>query len=153
MPTVLQSYWSQTRFTPLFRPGGVQGMSVKLPASVNYYAGTILGEVTATPGTYKAYASGSVDGSQNPALVLEYSCTTDASGNISMGGDFGQVFQSTPAYVPTGLTCRTQDLIGLDANAVTKLGGTIIEGTNPPTAGTWNGTTLTAGSAGIVVFG
>ena len=47
-----------------------------------------------------------------------------------MGGEFGQTYTYTQAYM-TGYF-RTEDLIGLDANAAAKLGflkrGTIVKG-------------------------
>jgi len=129
MPTVVQSYWSATRLQPLYRPGQTQQISVKLPASVTYPAGQVLGEVTATPGVYKAYLAAATDGSQNPMVLLEYSCTTDAAGNISQGGDFGQVYSSTPAYMPTNLSVLAAELTGLDAAGLSKMGGVILEGT------------------------
>lgn len=86
-------------------------------------------------GTFAAYAAGNTDGSQNPTCILKFPCATDASGQITYGtvaggGEWGQSSISTPAYF--GGYFRTQELVGLDANAVTKLGklssGTIASG-------------------------
>jgi hypothetical protein len=84
---------------------------------------------TAGPaGTYKAYTSGATDGSQVPKVILAYAATTDASGNITWGGqDFGETRKSVPAYLSG--TFRCEDLIGLDANALTAMGGHLINGT------------------------
>ena len=98
-----------------------------------YAMGTLLGEVIATPGTYKPYASASTDGSQNPALILMYACVVDANGNVTLGttagaGEQGQFFgKAAPAYM--GGSFRCQELVGLDANAITKLAARIIQGT------------------------
>jgi hypothetical protein len=105
--------------------------SVNLPASVTYAAGTILGELTATPGTFRAYVTGAADGSQVPKAILKYACATDAAGNITFGGAAGNAFglpaeKCAPAYWAG--TFRTTDLVGLDAGAVTAL-GRLISGT------------------------
>ncbi len=133
MPTTFTtSYSPSQRLDYLFpEPSHPEINAALVPGT--YAKGTILGEVTATPGTYKAYASASVDGSQNPALILMYACVVDGSGNISLGtsttgGEFGQSFgKAAPAYY--GGTFRCQEIVGLDANAVTKLAGKLVEGT------------------------
>jgi len=99
--------------------------SVALPPSVTYAKGTLLGELTAAPGTFKAYAAGNADGSQFPKRLLAYDVTTDASGNISGGtlAPFGMVpaTPSAPAYFRG--VFRAEDLVqsgagAIDANAV-----------------------------------
>jgi hypothetical protein len=84
---------------------------------------------TAGPsGTYKAYTSGASDGSQIPKVILAYAATTDASGNITYGGqDFAETRKSAPAYISG--TFRTEELVGLDANAVTVMGARLLNGT------------------------
>jgi head decoration protein D len=110
---------------------------VKLPASVTYPKGTVLGEVTATPGTFKAYDDAAVDGTATARCILQRACATDASGNITFGtsatGDaFGQTHKSAPAFF--GGSFKTSDLKqsgagAIDAAAVTDLGGHLISGT------------------------
>jgi hypothetical protein len=78
-----------------------------------------------TAGTYAQYASGNSDGSQVPKCITEYDCATDSSGQISLGalpvgGQWGETFDSIPAYF-TG-DFATTDLVNLDANAVTAWG-------------------------------
>lgn len=100
-------------------------------------SGTTIASTTAgvavTPGQYKAYASGNSDGSQIPKCILMRACQSDASGNITesstsgqAGGQWGQTYLVTDAYY-TG-AFRVADIIGLDANAVTVLGGRFIQG-------------------------
>lgn len=84
-----------------------------------------------TPGVYKAYASGNTDGSQVAKGILAYDVATDASGNITLGGqatggEWGQTEPSVPMY--TMGTFYTSDLIGLDSNAVTNMGGHFLQG-------------------------
>jgi hypothetical protein len=121
MPTAASFTYTGGGIVP-FYPKDARRHSVKLPASVTYAKGTVLGEITASPGTFKAYASGSVDGSQNPRAILEYDCATDASGNITMGGasggaEWGSVRTSVPAFFQGAFACA--DLVGLDATALT----------------------------------
>lgn len=137
MPTTPTQTWEPSnRLTPLMDPGAARCIDVGLAASTTYAAGTVLGEVTATPGRYRAYASGNVDGSQVARVILQYACVTDASNNITWVGEWGQTTKAIPAYYAGVFS--TADLTGLDAGAVTNLGGALVEGTV---------------SAGIVRFG
>lgn len=91
----------------------------------------------AATGTYGAYASGNSDGTQLPKAILMYPCvvtnvggvlqivTANAGGSSEVPGGFELYAQ---AYFHG--TFRTQELVGLDANAVTKLAGNIVQGTS-----------------------
>lgn len=129
MPTAASSVYSADagRLVPLF-PKDARRISVQLLASTTYLRGTVLGEVTATPGTYGAYLSTNTNGTANATLILEYACTTDASGNITSIGEWGQTRLTTPAFYMGDF--RSQELSGLDANAILKLGARLVEGTN-----------------------
>lgn len=121
MPTSATNTYSNAGIQPMYDGGEAMLFHVALPASVTYPAGTVLGEVTATPGLFKAYASGSSDGSQIPRAILQYPCITDASSNITEGtvvgaAPFGVTTKSTPAYF-TGFF-QTAELTGLDAGGV-----------------------------------
>jgi hypothetical protein len=118
MPTAALNTFSNAALQPVYDAGGAKQQHVNLPASVTYARGTVLGEVTATPGLFKAYLTGSVDGSQVPKAILTYDCATDAGGNITVGGgNLGQTFKSAPAYFAG--TFKTSELTGLDAAALT----------------------------------
>lgn len=83
-------------------------------------------------GVYKAYASGNSDGSQVAKGILQYPVTVDASGNISLagtavGGQWGQTGKGAPMFFMGDFP--TEELVGLDTNAVTNLGGHLDEGT------------------------
>lgn len=124
MPTVAQNRFSAaTRLDPVYRADIAYQQDVNLAASTTYAKGTVLGELTATPGTFKPYASGNSDGSQIPKCVLTYACTTDASGNISWIGEFAQTTKAVPAYFRGYF--KTAELTGLDANAITILGNLV----------------------------
>lgn len=127
MPTAATTTWSAAnRLDPVFNPEDAKEIDVALAASLTYVKGTVLGEVTATPGTFKPYASGNVDGSEIPKLILRYACVTDASGNITLLGEQGQTYKAVPAFM-NGFF-KTSELTGMDANAVTKLGAALVSG-------------------------
>ena len=106
--------------------------SINLVPNAVYPVGTVLGEVTATPGTYKAYAAGSSDGSQIPKCLLIFPCITDATGLITYGtvagsaGELATVRKNTPAYFSGPF--RVNDLVGLDAAGLTAMGGKLTAG-------------------------
>jgi hypothetical protein len=129
MPTTPQTTWSAAnRLDPIFDDDDVDILNVKLAASTTFAKGTVLGEVTATPGTYRAYASGNVDGSQTPKGILRYGCTTDASGNITLIGEQGATQQHAPMIMGAGAYWKTSELVGMDANAVTLLKAALVSG-------------------------
>jgi hypothetical protein len=91
--------------------------------------------IGSTTGTWAAYAAGNTDGSQNPSLILRYTVTSNGYGDVFFGsggtaGEYGQSYRDCPAFRKG--TFRTADLVGLDANAIGKL-GRLIAGT--PAAG------------------
>jgi len=107
-----------TPLQPMYEPEEAYQIHVKLPNSGTVAKGTILGEITASPGNFKAYASGSSDGSQNPRAILAYDVTVDGSGNHSYAGaDQGVTYPSAPAFISGYFSCA--DLTGLDATALT----------------------------------
>jgi len=127
MPTTPFQTYSLTRLDPVY-DSVVQSseINVNLAASTTYARGQVLGEITATPGTYKPYASANTDGSQVAKLLLRYPCTTDALGNITSTGELGVTDKSIDAFKRGEF--RIEELVGLDANAVTNLGGHIVAG-------------------------
>lgn len=135
MPINPVDSWGMKRLDPFMEPTEAGEMPVNLKASTTYAAGTLLGELTATPGTYATYASGNSDGSQLPKLILRHACVTDASGFITYGdGPAGQnqdgigpASKNTDAFY-SGMF-KTTDIPNLDAGAVTALGARIISGT------------------------
>lgn len=84
MGVAIQTY-SYKQVTPLYASDEAMRRAVALKPSTTFLAGTLLGEITATPGVFGAYASGNVDGTQNPNRLLPFDCITDASGNITKG--------------------------------------------------------------------
>lgn len=135
MPTTPVQTYSGTKLEPLINPEEAYDsiFRVALPANVTYPQGTWLGEVTATPGTYKAYVATAADGSQNPVGLLQYPCSTDALGNITSIGEWGQTHSSAPMY--TRGVYRTSELVqaptpgAMDTAGLGKVSGHLVEGT------------------------
>jgi hypothetical protein len=129
MPTTAQHTWSaNTRLDPIFDAGRARVLNVALAASTTYARGTVLGEVTATPGTYKPYANANVDGSQTAKGVLAYACVTDASGNLTLIGEHGVTQKHAPMYMPGSGYFKTSELVGMDAAAMVELGASLVAG-------------------------
>ena len=136
MPTAPSNTYSGKRTVPCYRPDEALPTAVNFIASINYVRGTLVGELTATPGTFKAYAAGNADGSQNPTGVLVYDISTDAAtpiANVTLsptagqtGGEFGQTGKTAPIY-QSGFF-QASDLVGLDAAAIAKPGWRQVSG-------------------------
>jgi len=130
MPTAATTTFSAAaRIDPLLSPDRVICLNVAIVPSVTLVKGTVLGEVTATPGTYKAYAAANTDGSQVAKGILEFSISTDASGNITLAGEFGQTTKNIPMVLPTRNVWASQNITGLDAAGLANLGGVLSQGT------------------------
>lgn len=81
MPSTALNNFTQLKLEPVSNPDLARQIAVKLKASTTYTKGCILGELTATPGTYDTFVSGAADGTQIPKVILAYDVVTDASGN------------------------------------------------------------------------
>jgi hypothetical protein len=134
MPTSAIATFGAGRVDPLKDPRDGDIEVINLRPSTTFAAGTVLGEITATPGAYGAYASGNSDGTQNPTHILQYACVTDASGNITFGAgpagtsEWGQTYRGAPAYRSGEFSCA--DLVGLDATALSNNRfGRLVQGT------------------------
>jgi hypothetical protein len=133
MPTTPIQTWGMGRLDPFLEPDEASEQAVNLIPNTTFVKGTVLGELTATPGTFKAYASGNADGSQVPKCILRYDCVTDASGFVTYGSGPagtsehpGEKTRSIDAFY-SGIF-KTTDLVGLDAGAVTAMGAHYISG-------------------------
>jgi hypothetical protein len=122
MPTTAFQTFNAAEVVPLY-DDGVKELPFRLANSASIARGTIVGEVTATPGYIAAYASGNSDGSQTPIGIMHYDVASDSSGNITIGSatagasSWGQTYTSCPVYVQGDFSCA--DLTGLDATAIT----------------------------------
>ena len=132
MPT---TYWQRTnldanRLDPAFDEGEANELPVNLGPSETYARGEVLAESVDTPGTFlKRDPAATLTG---PAThILRYACVTDADGNITYGGagsvnEFPDTRLDTNAYISGIFKC--EDVSGLDADALTELGGRILYG-------------------------
>lgn len=133
MPTAAATTWGAGRVDPIKNPNGANVEVINLKASTTFAAGTLVGEITASPGTYGPYASGNSDGTQLPTHILQYACVTDASSNVTIGGtgaaggEWGQTRKGAPAYRSGEFSCA--DLTGLDANVITIKRAILVQGT------------------------
>lgn len=127
MPTTAAfTYTMADRLDPYYEGNEAPVINVNLVATQTLAKGTVMGEITATPGSFKAYASGNGDGSQVPKGILQYACTVDGSGNVTIANEQGLTQKAVPMYI--GGIFNIAELTGLDANAVSVLNGNIVMG-------------------------
>ena len=146
MPTTATSTFepSANRIDPVFAPdlsrvlGIAPNPSTTSTATVTYTRGTLMAEFSATSlaGVYAPYSStATANGLSTPKGILQYTVTVDSSGNVALAGEFGQTQRGCPMWMPGGAIWRIQDLVGLDANAVTAMDGAVVEGSIASGAG------------------
>lgn len=126
MPTAAFDTYTNTHLIPAFDPESALMKHCNL-ATGTYVAGTVIGEVTATPGTFAAYATGNVNGTEQARGILKYGCVVDGSGNITLGNEPAGTVKSVEYYI--GGYFQTQDLVGLDVAGVADLNGLLVQGT------------------------
>lgn len=136
MPTAATHTFTEDCLDPVYAdvPAPMQNVAL---SDGTYAKGTVLGELTATPGTFAAYADAAVDGTGVAKAILKYACVV-ASGlvaQVSGGGPFGEKRTYAPCYF--GGAFRTAELTGFDAAALADLNGHLANGSV---------------SAGILVF-
>ena len=89
----------------------LQSRGVTIASGQNLDVGTVLGKVTAT-GLYSAYSNSNSDGTQTALGILQHPC--DATGGNQVAGMYVR-----GAFLYDQLT-------GIDAAAVTELGGRVV---------------------------
>lgn len=124
--TAAFTYSMADRLDPYYEGNEAPVINVNFVATQTLAKGTVLGEITATPGSFKAYASGNGDGSQIPKGILQYACTVDGTGLVTIANEQGLTQKAAPMYI--GGIFRTTDLTGLDANAIAVLNGNLVTG-------------------------
>lgn len=121
MPTAATHTYNQYGLVPFYRPEDAIIQFVKIPGSKTFAKGTVLGEVTATPGTFDAYADAGSGGLDTARGILAYDITTDAGGVVTIGGgEWNAVQAGAPVFFSGWF--RTSELTGLTAAAVVDLG-------------------------------
>ena len=119
MPNAATDTFGASRVEPAIAPDLAVEDTVPCAASLTIAKGTVLGQITAS-GLFKAYASGNGDGSQTAKVVAMYDFTTDGSGNVFLAHEKSVARKVAPVWI--GGYFRTEDLVGLDATAVSGLG-------------------------------
>lgn len=133
MPLAAITTWGAAELLPVYNAEDAWCIPANLPTLVSYPKGTVLGELTASPGTYAAYASGNSDGTQTPKAISRWDCATDAAGQITIGS-------TTAGVAPYGLTqlsvdvyvqgvFKTSELTGLDSTALANANWHLLAGT------------------------
>lgn len=119
MPTSALYSFTQDVLVPVRNPHLAAEQAVKLKASTTYAKGTILGELSATPGTYDTFVPGAADGTEIPKCILAYAVTTDANGLPTLlGGVFPLPDNNVPAYTRGDFDCATIDTAMGDAGTL-----------------------------------
>lgn len=113
------------RLDPFYDAEDAEMINVNL-ADATYARGTVLGELTATPGKFAAYASGASDGSQTAKGFLRDACTV-SSGNVTLHDEVGITRKYASMYY-SGIF-KTSELTGLDAGGLEDLNANLISGT------------------------
>src|SRR5262245_49111068 len=118
MPSTFTNSYTNQGLIPVYDHGQKAEIHrIKLGNSATYVKGTVMGQITAT-GIWRNYLTGSADGSQLPKCFLQFDCTTDGSGNVTIGGgQQGETYPDAPAFFSGDFAAA--DLTGLDAGGVT----------------------------------
>lgn len=124
MPTTPQHTFTNLKLEPGIAPEIAKTMAIAL-TSGTYARGQVLGQVTATE-RFAPYDDGTADGRDVAKVILQYACTVDSDNNVSIADEWGSTRKTAPAYFHGAF--KTEDLTGLDANAVADL-GRLISGT------------------------
>lgn len=129
MPTSATTTYTDVGLIPAYNAEDAKIHNVKL-SDATYAAGTAVGELTATPGTFAAYADANSDGTGVCKGFLQYACVVASGlvtfGTASGGGPFGQTKTYAPVYFSGAF--RTVDLTGFDAAALADLNGHLVNG-------------------------
>lgn len=139
MPTTATNTFDYSILKPMYEPEEEAMIQVNLPASSSFLKGAILGELAATLGTAAGYLSTNSDGSQIAKYIMPQPCSTDASGNITVGsttaggGLYGVTYKTIGVYYrgtfKTSELQQTGTTGKVDANAITNMNGHLISGT------------------------
>ncbi|MEA2573945.1 MAG: hypothetical protein QOH93_1243 [Chloroflexia bacterium] len=130
MPQNPSKTFSNARLIPFYPGVPHPQQAVRLKPSTVFEQGRLVGEI-GTTGVFSPYDADNEDGTEIPKGIVDRPCATDAQGEITYGaaatgGPSGETHLTVPAYF--GGAFKTTDLVGLDENAATVLGGHLISG-------------------------
>lgn len=107
MPTADTFTYSGKKLEPVQAPEMARTMSALFPASTTIPRGTLLGELSASPGTYAAYDHTAVNGLGVLKGITVYDITTDSDGKItSVAGLVWSHNLSMPIYYCGFFACE-----------------------------------------------
>jgi hypothetical protein len=132
MPGTALYNFTNVKLEAVMNPDLARTIAVKLKPSTTFARGTILGEITASPGVYGAYDHTANDGRQVAKCILAYDVTTDVNGNPT-----GITFPyppwpdlSVPAYSSGYFSCADMANVAELAFALAQAGfARLIQGT------------------------
>ena len=107
--------------------------AIVLAAGIALKRGAVLGEVTATPGTFDLARKAAVDGSQHPALILPFDVPARTGPIPSSGYGMGE-FVAEKLQLGDGMTAADVEAY-FRANDVP----IFIKSVGAPTSSTWSG--------------
>lgn len=129
MPTAATTTFTEAGLQPAYNAEDAKVHNVKL-SDGTYAAGTAVGELTATPGTFAVYVDAASDGTGVCKGFTQYAVVVASGlvtiGTASGGGPFGQTKTYAPVYFSGAF--RTVDLTGFDAAALADLNGHLVNG-------------------------
>jgi hypothetical protein len=117
---MITTTYNATKLKPYADPESAITESVPFSATKTIAKGTVLGQVTST-GKYEAYDGTVSTGVEVARAICMYDITTDGSGNVTIANDKGLTHTTAPIYI--GGIFRTNELTGLDDDAVEQLAG------------------------------
>jgi hypothetical protein len=122
---MITTTYNATKLKPYADPESAITESVPFSATKTIAKGTVLGQVTST-GKYEAYDGTVSTGVEVARAICMYDITTDGSGNVTIANDKGLTHTTAPIYI--GGIFRTNELTGLDDDAVEQLAGQLTSG-------------------------
>lgn len=131
---VAQNTYPRSEIMPSISSYPAVALAVNLVASTTYVAGQAIGELTSTPGTFGPYNSAGADGTQNAVAFLPMACSTDGSGNITLGTNAdpaGRTQKATKAWfsgVFQAGDIKKASAVAMDAALAAKF-GKLLQGT------------------------
>lgn len=106
MPTTNLYTIPQVKLEPIQAPELARTLAAKFQANATITKGTLLGEVSATPGVYAAYNHSAGDGLQVVKGIAMYDVSTDAAGLVTnLGGLIPSANLSAPIYYGGYFAC------------------------------------------------
>ncbi len=129
MPTTPVITWSPAKLEPYIHPDKAEQVVVKLAPSLTLAKGTVLGRITASD-LWAAYNDALSTGVEVARAILGHDVATDAGGlhyyGAQASSEYGEAHLHAWAYISGDFAVA--DLVGLDANGLADMKGSLIYG-------------------------